>query len=163
MTNGGTGPYHGQLLLANSGRAYLPPNLAVVNPASPHNTTVLIDNFFGRPFNSINDVKVHRQTGNIFFTDVTYVYNSLSLFSFEAEKVCRYGYLNHFRPLPLLPSQVYRLDPNTGAIRVVADGFEKPNGLAFSANGKTAYMYVLIWAYGSAHIDVKFTKVRTLE
>lgn len=74
MTNGGTGPYLGQLLLANSGRANLPPTLAVVNPAPPHNTTVLLDNFFGRQFNSLNDVKVHRQSGNIFFTDVTCVY-----------------------------------------------------------------------------------------
>lgn len=74
MTNGGTGPYYGQLLLANSGRAHLPPNLAVVNPVAPHNTTVLIDNFFGRQFNSINDVKVHRQSGAIFFTDVTQVF-----------------------------------------------------------------------------------------
>lgn len=73
MTNGGTGPYQGQLLLANSGRANLPPTLALVNPAPPHNTTILLDNFFGRQFNSLNDVKVHRPSGAIFFTDVTCV------------------------------------------------------------------------------------------
>ena len=73
MTNGGTGPYRGQLLLANSGRAHLPPTLALVNPEPPHNTTILIDNFFGRQFNSLNDVKVHHPSGAIFFTDVTCV------------------------------------------------------------------------------------------
>lgn len=52
----------------------------------------------------------------------------------------RYGWLNHFRPEPLLPSQVYRLDPHTGGVRVVADGFAKPNGIAFSPNGNVAYM-----------------------
>lgn len=53
-----------------------------------------------------------------------------------------YGFLNQFRPLPLIPSQVYRLDPTTRRVRVVADGFDKPNGIAFSEDGKTAYMYV---------------------
>jgi gluconolactonase len=124
MTNGGTGPYHGKLLLVNSGRGHLPPTLALVDPIPPYNTTVLLDNLLGRQFNSLNDAKIHRQSGNIFFTDVPY------------------GYLNHFRPEPLLPSQVYRLDTRTGAVRVVADGFAKPNGLAFSADGKVAYMSV---------------------
>lgn len=71
MTNGGTGPLRGDLLLINSGRGNLPPSLTLVNPRAPHNTTVLLDNFFGRQFNSLNDVKIHPQTGKIFFTDVT--------------------------------------------------------------------------------------------
>ena len=73
MTNGGTGPFHGNLILVNSGRGQLPPNIALVNPVSPNNITVILDNYFGRQFNSLNDVKIHRQTGKIFFTDVTYV------------------------------------------------------------------------------------------
>lgn len=54
----------------------------------------------------------------------------------------RYGWLNHFRPKPLLPSHVYRFDPLKGDVRVVADGIEKPNGIAFSTDGKVAYMCV---------------------
>lgn len=73
MTNGGTGPFHGQLLLVNSGRGPLPSNVVLVNPFPPHNTTVLLDNFFGRQFNSLNDVKIHRQSGMIYFTDSVYV------------------------------------------------------------------------------------------
>ncbi|KAI0754549.1 hypothetical protein C8Q80DRAFT_1216522 [Daedaleopsis nitida] len=77
MTNGGTGPFFGQLVLANSGRGPLPPSIALVNPLPPHNTTVLLDNLFGRQFNSLNDVKIHPGTNKL------------------------YGFLNHFRPPPL--------------------------------------------------------------
>lgn len=73
MTNGGTGPFFGQLVLVNSGRGPLPPSLALVNPKPPHNTTILLDNFFGRQFNSLNDVKIYPGTNKLFFTDVTYV------------------------------------------------------------------------------------------
>ena len=70
-TNGGTGLYFGDILLATSGRGNLPPSLVRVHPAAPYNTTVILDNFFGRQFNSLNDVKVHPKTGKILFTDVT--------------------------------------------------------------------------------------------
>jgi gluconolactonase len=39
-----------------------------------------------------------------------------------------------------MPNQVYRFDPDTGTVRVVADGFDRPNGIAFTKDGKTAYM-----------------------
>lgn len=71
MTNGGTGPYRGNLVLINSGRGELPPSIALVNPLEPHNSTILLDNFFGRQFNSLNDAKVHPISGKLFFTDVT--------------------------------------------------------------------------------------------
>lgn len=68
-----------------------------------------------------------------------------------------YGYVVGFRPKPQvqrndlpacfvtdsasqLPVHVYRFDAATGEIRVVADGFEKCNGPAFSPDGRTAYM-----------------------
>ncbi|KAL6302943.1 calcium-dependent phosphotriesterase [Sparassis latifolia] len=122
MTNGGTGPFRSALLLISSGRGPLPPSLAIVNPSYPYNATVILDNYYGRQFNSLNDVKIHPKSGNIFFTDVTY------------------GFLNHFRPNPLMPNHVYRFNPNTGSVRVVADGFDRPNGLAFSADGSKAYI-----------------------
>ncbi|PPQ74581.1 hypothetical protein CVT26_007801 [Gymnopilus dilepis] len=122
MTNGGTGPLHGNLVLITSGRGPLPPSIALVNPKSPNNVTVLLDNFFGRQFNSLNDIKIHPVSGALFFTDVIY------------------GFLNEFRPPPLLPNQVYRLDPVTSAVRVVATDFDKCNGIAFSPDGKLAYI-----------------------
>jgi gluconolactonase len=41
-----------------------------------------------------------------------------------------YGYWQYFRPEPGLQNQVYRFDPDTGALTVVADGFVAPNGEA---------------------------------
>lgn len=140
MTNGGTGPFHGQLLLVNSGRGPLPPSVALVNPEAPHNTTVLLDNFFGRQFNSLNDAKIHPKSKKIFFTDVTSVYFAQLLWTPLIRAFYSYGFLNHFRPNPLLPNHVYRFDQDTGRVRVVADGFNKPNGLAFSEDGNTAFV-----------------------
>ncbi|EMD32368.1 hypothetical protein CERSUDRAFT_108812 [Gelatoporia subvermispora B] len=122
MTNGGTGPFRGSLVLVTSGRGPLPPSVALVNPSPPHNTTILLDNFFGRQFNSLNDVKIHPGSGVLFFTDSAY------------------GFLNQFRGPLAIPNQVYRFDPETRSVRVVADQFDKNNGVAFSQDGKTAFV-----------------------
>ncbi|MTV80982.1 SMP-30/gluconolactonase/LRE family protein, partial [Streptococcus pneumoniae] len=71
--------------------------------------------------NSVNDLVTHRD-GSIWFTDPTY------------------GYEQDFRHKPQLPCQVYRFDPETGDIRVVADGFGRPNGLCFSPDEQTMYI-----------------------
>ncbi|KIP02469.1 hypothetical protein PHLGIDRAFT_130720 [Phlebiopsis gigantea 11061_1 CR5-6] len=122
MTNGGTGPFHGQLLFVDSGRGPRPPNIVLIDPASPNNTTFLLDNFYGRQFNSLNDIKIHKQTGLIYFTDSVY------------------GFLNQFRPGPLIQPFVYLFDPVTRRVKVAADGFDKPNGVALSEDGKTAFV-----------------------
>ncbi|KAG9317534.1 calcium-dependent phosphotriesterase [Chiua virens] len=103
-------------------RALLPPSLVLANPSPPFNTTVMLDNFYGRQFNSLNDIKILPGSDLVFFTDPTY------------------GWMLRFRPQPMLPSQVYRFDPSTGHVRVVADQFVHPNGIAFTANGRTAYV-----------------------
>ena len=41
-----------------------------------------------------------------------------------------------------MPNQVYRLDPVTRRVRVVATDFNKCNGIALSEDGKLAYMCV---------------------
>ncbi|KAG6373057.1 calcium-dependent phosphotriesterase [Boletus reticuloceps] len=122
MVNGGTGPYKGNLLFITSGRALLPPSIVLVNPNPPFNTTVLLDNFYGRQFSALNDIKVLPGTDIMFFTDPTY------------------GWLFDFRPEPMIPSQVYRFDPSTGQVRVVADQFVHPNGIAFTPDGRTAFV-----------------------
>lgn len=71
---------------------------------------MLVNNFFGRQFNSLNDVTVNPRNKDIYFTDTLY------------------GYYQYFRPEPGLKNQVYRLNPNTGALTVVADDFVLPNG-----------------------------------
>ncbi|KAG1840388.1 calcium-dependent phosphotriesterase [Suillus subalutaceus] len=72
MVNGATGPYKGDLLFVTSGRALLPPSIVRVNPSPPYNTTVILDNFLGRQFNSLNDIKILPGTDIMFFTDPTY-------------------------------------------------------------------------------------------
>jgi len=77
--------------------------------------------FDGRPLSSPNDVVVARD-GAAWFTDPSY------------------GHLQGFRPPPALGDAVYRLDPRTGEVALVADTFDKPNGLAFSPDGGTLYV-----------------------
>jgi gluconolactonase len=51
-----------------------------------------------------------------------------------------YGRLQGFRPPPALGDRVYRYDPATRDLAVVADGFDKPNGLVFSPDERTLYV-----------------------
>ena len=64
-----------------------------------------------------------------------------------------YGFLNRFRPEPLMPNQIYRFDPVTHRVRVVATGFNKCNGIALSEDGKLAYMYVS--PFQSLHLGLR--------
>ena len=120
--NGGTN-YRGKIVFAGQGQGdKSAPSLYAMDPVAPHKTTVLVNNFFGRQFNSLNDVSVNPRNKDLYFTDV------------------HYGYLQDFRPVPGLPTQVYRFDDRTGAVSVVADGFSAANGLTFSPDGKSAYV-----------------------
>jgi gluconolactonase len=71
---------------------------------------VILNNFFGRQFNSIDDVAINPRNQEIYFTDPTY------------------GYVQSFRPPPGLQKQVYRFNLDTGAVGIAADGFNEPNG-----------------------------------
>ncbi|KAH7161828.1 lactonohydrolase [Dactylonectria macrodidyma] len=120
--NGGTN-YKGNIIFAGEGQGDdIASALYVMNPVSPYNTTVLINNYFGRQFNSLNDLVINPRNGEVYFTDTLY------------------GYLQDFRPVPGLRNQVYRYNFDTGAIRVVADDFTLPNGITFSPDGKRAYV-----------------------
>lgn len=119
MTNGGTGPYKNTLLLANSGRGDLAPSLTLVDVATS-NVTVLLEKLYGRQFNSLNDVKIH-PSGTIFFYRLAVSNSIQSLIYYLTFQ--SYGYLNNFRPEPLIRSQVYCFDPATGLVRFVADDF----------------------------------------
>jgi gluconolactonase len=169
MTNGGTGPLKGSLLLSTSGRGLLPPSLVLVNPHPPYNATVLLDNYYGRQFNSLNDVKVHPGSGKIFVVDVGCVscnysalYHMVLIYVYACCWMYSYGYANHFRPIPLMPNQVYRFDQDTGSVRVIADGFNRCNGLAFTGDGKTAYVSVAVIRHNYWHSDVNVVLLNSI-
>jgi gluconolactonase len=107
--NGATN-YRGKVVFTGEGQGDIAPALFLMEPTEPYNTTVLLDNYYGRQFNSLNDVAVNPRNKELYFTDVSY------------------GYLQHFRPQPVLPNQVYRYNPRTGAVTAVADGFKLVNG-----------------------------------
>ena len=86
--------------------------------------TVLMDSFEGKPLNAPNDVVVHPD-GHIWFTDPGYGI----LLHYEGERA-------DFE----LPTNVYRLNPDTGAATVVTDELEKPNGLCFSPDYSKLYL-----------------------
>lgn len=86
--------------------------------------SVLADRYRGKRLNSPNDV-ICRSDGSIWFTDPTYGINT----DYEGGK-----------QESELPPCVYRLDPATGELAVVADDFEGPNGLAFSPDERLLYI-----------------------
>jgi gluconolactonase len=81
--------------------------------------TVLIDSFDGKRLNSPNDAVVHPD-GGIWFTDPSYGLSGAD----KAE----------------LPERVYRLDPKTGKVQLVADELGRPNGLCFSPDHSLLYV-----------------------
>ena len=86
--------------------------------------TVLMDRFEGKKLNCPNDVVVHAD-GHIWFTDPGY------------------GILGFYEGAPEpfeLPTNVYRLNPETGEATVLTSDIEKPNGLAFSPDYKKVYV-----------------------
>ncbi|KAL4964279.1 SMP-30/gluconolactonase/LRE family protein [Aspergillus stella-maris] len=120
MANGGIN-YKDGILFCAQGTFAQKSALIWMNVTAPYNTKVLLDNFHGRRFNSLNDLFIHSD-GSIWFTDPTY------------------GYDQGFSPEPELPNQVYRFDPETGDVRVVADKIGQPNGIAISPDEKIVYV-----------------------
>ena len=87
--------------------------------------TVLADSWDGKRLNSPNDI-IERAGGSLWFTDPSYGIDS--------------DYEGHRADSQIGACHVYRLDPATGALQVIADDFERPNGLAFSADERQLYI-----------------------
>lgn len=111
-----------------------PTGLVQMEADYPFRLRTLINNYYGRRFNSLKDVAVHSD-GSIYFTDPVY------------------GHDQGLRPAPELPNQVYRLDPHTGEVRVVADGFGRPSGICFSPKEGTCYISDTEFIHGNGHVD----------
>ena len=118
--NGMTRAPDGRLLVCEQGSRTEPARISAVDPAGGATETVA-EGRDGVPFNSPNDIVV-RSDGSIWFTDPSY------------------GYLQGFRPEPQSPDGVYRIDPSTGDVSLVATTLDKPNGIAFSPDERTLYV-----------------------
>ena len=118
--NGMTLAPDGRLLVCEQGTLAEPARISAVDPATGEADTV-VDALAGLPLNSPNDVVVKRD-GTIWFTDPSY------------------GFLQGFKPEPAHGDFVYRFDPATDRLTVVASDFDKPNGLAFSPDETVLYV-----------------------
>ena len=86
--------------------------------------TVIADRFDGKRLNSPNDVVVKRD-GSIWFTDPPF-----GVLGFYEGEVAT----------PELPTNIYRVDGQTGAIQVMTGDIGRPNGLAFSPDERILYV-----------------------
>ena len=87
--------------------------------------TVLADRYDNKRLNSPNDLVEHSD-GSIWFTDPSYGIDS--------------DYEGHRAESEIGACHVYRVDPQSGETRIVADDFVRPNGLAFSGDERQLYI-----------------------
>ncbi|MEN8106972.1 MAG: SMP-30/gluconolactonase/LRE family protein [Pseudomonadota bacterium] len=112
-SNGLTRDAAGRLIACEHG------NRRVTRTETDGALSVLADSYDGQQLNSPNDVVVGPD-GAIYFTDPPY------------------GIRPEQQEFPI--QGVYRVDPEHGGISLVADDFDRPNGLAFSPDGKRLYI-----------------------
>jgi len=118
-TNGHTVDRQGRLVSCEHG------SRRVTRTEHDGSIIVLADRHDGKRLNSPNDVVV-RSDGSIWFTDPAYGIDSdYEGFAAVQEQAGDY---------------VFRLDPDSGDLAVVADDFQRPNGLAFSLDERTLYI-----------------------
>lgn len=119
-------------------------SLVAVDTEVPHNATPLLNNFYGRRFNSLNDVVILSSPARRHMSAVRHPVLGIRSKGDPYETIWftdpHYGSEQEFKPPPELPPQVYCFDPWTGSVRAVADGFIKPNGIAFDTTGTKCYI-----------------------
>jgi gluconolactonase len=118
FTNGGTRDREGRYLSCSHGAR------AILRTEYDGSITTLADRYQGKLLNSPNDLVV-KSDGTVWFTDP------------------HYGIMSDYegrRAEQELPCNVYRFDPKGGSLRVVADSFAGPNGLAFSPDESRLYV-----------------------
>jgi gluconolactonase len=118
-SNGNTRDRQGRLVTCEHGAR------RVTRTESDGTITVLADKYRGKQLNSPNDVVV-KSDGSIWFTDPPYGILS----DYEGRKTAS----------ELGACYVFRLDPASGDLAIVADDFVKPNGIAFSPDESILYI-----------------------
>jgi gluconolactonase len=118
-SNGNTRDRQGRLVTCEHGAR------RVTRTESDGTITVLADKYRGKRLNSPNDVVV-KSDGSVWFTDPPYGILS--------------DYEGHKSASELGACYVFRLDPASGSLAIVADDFVKPNGIAFSPDESILYI-----------------------
>ncbi|WP_055563357.1 SMP-30/gluconolactonase/LRE family protein [Streptomyces atriruber] len=117
--NGNTLDREGRLISCEQG------NRRVTRTEPDGRITVLAERYEGKRLNSPNDAVV-RSDGSVWFSDPDFGITS----DYEG-----------YRAEPEIDGlNVYRIDPSTGEVRLVADGFGAPNGLVFSPDERQLYV-----------------------
>jgi len=98
---------------------------AVTRTEPDGSVTVLADAYQGKRLNSPNDVVEHSD-GSLWFTDPAYGIDS--------------DYEGYRADSEIGGCHVYRIDPASRELTRVAAGFDRPNGLAFSADEQRLYV-----------------------
>jgi gluconolactonase len=116
--NGNTVDREGRLVTAEHGRR-------VTRTEFDGSVTVLADRYEGKRLNSPNDIVV-KSDGSIWFTDPPYgIVSDYQGFKGESE---------------LGKNYIFRIDGQSGALTIVNDDCDRPNGLAFSLDEKQLYV-----------------------
>ena len=118
FSNGNTVDRQGRLVTCEHG------NRRVTRTEHDGSITVLADRYEGKRLNSPNDVVV-KSDGSIWFTDPAYGIDS----DYEGNKA----------ESEIGACHVYCLDAS-GSLRIVADDFVRPNGIAFSPDERRVYV-----------------------
>jgi gluconolactonase len=117
FANGNTRDRHGRLVTCEHGRR-------LTRTEYDGNITLLADSYQNRPLNSPNDVIV-KSDGSIWFTDPPF------------------GILGNYEGIQQKSENkpaIYRLDPDSGELRIIADDIDGPNGLCFSPDERILYV-----------------------
>ena len=118
FANGNTRDRQGRLLTCEHG-------LRRVSRTEYDGAVVTVaDRYEGKALNSPNDI-VCKSDGSIWFTDPPFGI---------------LGFYEGYMAKPELPTNVYRIDPATGRLSVVAGDINRPNGLAFSPDESRLYV-----------------------
>ncbi len=118
-SNGNTRDRQGRLITCEHG------SRRVTRTEPDGSITVLVDHFEGHRLNSPNDVVV-KSDDTVWFTDPSYGILS--------------DYEGHRAEPEYGGCYVFRLEPGTGNLQVMANDFVKPNGLAFSPDESWLYI-----------------------
>lgn len=104
----------------------------------------LLNNYFGQYFNGLNDIAIDAK-GDVWFTDTCKFPprrgGRTTNLTCGDSAFTDYGWLTEANDrAPQFQTGVWRFRPSTGAVNMVEDSVDQPNGIGFSPDYKTLYV-----------------------